>query len=105
MHLDRKMKLGKQNQIAEIDRIVRITQAATRKLGFLLKYPRIAINLKKKVFSMCVLPVMTYGMETISITINSANKLRNTQRAIERLLLEQHLEIALIMWTSESDRR
>lgn len=39
---------------------------------------------------------MTYGMETTTLTIKSANKLRRTQRAIERMMfglnLRDHIE-------------
>jgi len=40
----------------------------------LLKNKNITINLKRKLFNSCVLPVTTYGMETAFLTINSANK-------------------------------
>ena len=36
---------------------------------------------------MCVLPVMTYGLETMALTVKSADRLRTTQRAIERAML------------------
>ena len=36
---------------------------------------------------MCVLPVLTYGAETLTITKASANKLRVAQRAMEREML------------------
>jgi len=33
------------------------------------------------------LPVITYGMEATTLTVKLANKLRTTQRAIERMML------------------
>lgn len=38
-------------------------------------------------FGTCILPVMTYGMETLTPTIKPINKLRKTQRSIERIML------------------
>lgn len=87
IYLGHMIKLGKENQTAEVNRRVRMTWAATGKLGMILKNHNIPINLKRKVFNACILPVMTYGMETMTLTIKSANKLRTTQRAIERLML------------------
>ena len=39
------------------------------------------------VFDQCVLPVMTYGAETLTLTTASANKLMVTQRKMERSML------------------
>src|ERR1700744_4222155 len=44
-------------------------------------------SLKRKVFDSCVLPVLTYGAETLTLTKVSENKLRVTQRAMERSML------------------
>ncbi|CAH2267916.1 jg8378 [Pararge aegeria aegeria] len=43
--------------------------------------------LKTKVFEQCVLPVMTYGSETWSLTMGPIRRLRVTQRAMERAML------------------
>ena len=43
--------------------------------------------LKSKVFDQCVLPVMSYGTETWSLTIGHMNKLKVAQRAMERAML------------------
>ncbi|CAH2238184.1 jg13018 [Pararge aegeria aegeria] len=40
-----------------------------------------------KVFEQCVLPVLTYGSKTWSLTIGLIGRLRVTQRAIERAML------------------
>ncbi|XP_050310861.1 uncharacterized protein LOC126746595 [Anthonomus grandis grandis] len=87
VYLGHCIKLGKENQTAEINRRVRLTWAATGKLSHVLRNETIPINLKRKVFNACLLPVMTYGMETMTLTVKSANKLRTTQRAIERMML------------------
>ncbi|GJQ74611.1 hypothetical protein Trydic_g21467 [Trypoxylus dichotomus] len=66
---------------------VRMTWAATGKLGFILKDSKVPINLKGEVFNTCVLPVLTYGVETMSLKLKSATKLKTTQRAMERVTL------------------
>ncbi|CAH2267392.1 jg27575 [Pararge aegeria aegeria] len=43
--------------------------------------------LKFKVFEQCVLPVMTYGSETLSLTMKRIRMLRVTHRAMERATL------------------
>ncbi|CAH2235234.1 jg10486 [Pararge aegeria aegeria] len=43
--------------------------------------------LKTKVFEQCVLPVMTYGSETWSLTMGLIRRLRDTQRAMVRAML------------------
>ncbi|CAH2257136.1 jg11966 [Pararge aegeria aegeria] len=43
--------------------------------------------LKPKVFEQCVLPVMTYGSETWSLTMGLIRRLRVTQRAMESAML------------------
>jgi hypothetical protein len=43
--------------------------------------------LKTKVFNSCVLPVMTYGTDTWSLTMGLIRKLNVTQRAMERAML------------------
>ena len=43
--------------------------------------------MKRKVFDACILPVFTYGAETMTLTKASVNKLSVTQRAMERAML------------------
>jgi len=47
----------------------------------------IPINLKRKVFNACILPVATYGLETKALTKKYTNNLRIMQRAMERVML------------------
>ena len=44
-------------------------------------------SLKRKVFDPCVLPVMTYASETLTLTKASVNKLGIAQRSTERSIL------------------
>ncbi|EFN65840.1 Putative uncharacterized transposon-derived protein F52C9.6, partial [Camponotus floridanus] len=77
----------KQNQTAEIARRVSLGWAAFGKLRYIIKDPKIPINLKRKVYRSCILPVTTYGLETMTLTQRSANSLRVCQRAMERSML------------------
>lgn len=43
--------------------------------------------MKRKTFNRCVLPVMTYGAETLTLTTAIAKKLRTAQRKMERSML------------------
>lgn len=81
------IKLGKDNQRAEIIRRIGLTWAAFGKLSRILRDPKISINLKRTVYNTCVLPVSTYGLETTTLTRSTANKLRICQRAMERAML------------------
>lgn len=46
----------------------------------------IPICLKRKVYEQCVLPVITYGAETLILTKKSAENLRVAQRAMDRAM-------------------
>lgn len=52
---------------------------------------KIPISLKRKVFNRCVLPVLTYDVETLILTTSSAKKLTTTQRKMERSMLKVSL--------------
>lgn len=51
------------------------------------KNPDIPLNLKSRVFNMCILPVMTYGCQTWPLTKENINKLEVCQHSIERSML------------------
>ncbi|CAG9116424.1 unnamed protein product [Plutella xylostella] len=44
-------------------------------------------SLKTKVFNQCVLPVMTYGAETWTLTVGLVHRFKVAQRAMERAML------------------
>ena len=52
-----------------------------------LKDKRMAICLKKKIMDMVILPAMTYGAETWSLTKHQKDKLVVAQRSMERAML------------------
>lgn len=86
VYLGHKITLGFKNQTAEVER--RIAQAwaafGANKLIFKGKLP---LRHKVRVFEQCVIPVFTYGAETMSLTKQSAEKFRVAQRAMERSIL------------------
>jgi len=77
--------MGKENQTAEIKRRIKLTWIAFGKLN-IVKNPDIPINLKRKIFNACILPVATYGLETKALTKKYTNNLRIMQRAMERAM-------------------
>ena len=50
------------------------------------------MSLKRKVFNQCVLPAMTYGCQTWSLTKASVKNLETSQRAMERRMLNVKLK-------------
>ena len=52
----------------------------------------IIIVMKRKVFNQCVLPAMTYGCQTWSLTKALVKKLETSQRAMERRMLNVKLK-------------
>jgi Reverse transcriptase (RNA-dependent DNA polymerase) len=79
--------LGKDNRDREIRRRIQLSWAAFAKVSHILRDHATPINLKRKVYDACILPVSTYGLETVALTQISANKLRVMQRAMERSML------------------
>jgi hypothetical protein len=86
-YLGHKIKIGKENQTAEISRRTSLSWAAFGKLGHIMKNTDIPISLKRKVYDTCVLPVTTYGLETMTLTKKSMLRLRTIQRAMERTMI------------------
>lgn len=84
IYLGHKIQLGKENQTAEISRRVSYSWTAFGKLAFIFRSRDIPINLKRKAYESCILPVLTYGLETMTLTRKSMNKLQVAQRAMER---------------------
>ena len=50
------------------------------------------MSLKRKVFNQCVLPAMTYGCQTWSLTKALVKKQETSQRAVERRMLNVKLK-------------
>ena len=85
IYLGKIIKLTKDPD-CEIKRRITIGWKSFGKNGDILK-SKLPMSLKRKVYNGCVIPAMTYGCETWSLTKNSENLLRRAQRAMERAML------------------
>lgn len=78
-YLGHGIRLGRDNQTCEIDSSICPTRAAFRKLCDILRSD-ISLSLQRKVYNQRVLPVLTYGSETLTVTKKPVNKIRVAQR-------------------------
>jgi len=86
IYLGQVITFNKNMQMAEIKRRTRMGWAAysNQKHIFKSDMPQ---HLKQKVFDQCILPTLTYGCETWTLTDAIVKKLKVTQRAMERSML------------------
>ncbi|KAH1004409.1 hypothetical protein HUJ05_005225 [Dendroctonus ponderosae] len=85
-YLGHEIRIGRDNQTFEIFRRIGLTWAAFGNFRESFK-SELPICLKRKLFNQCVLPVMTYGAETLTLTKKSINNIRTTQVAKEKSML------------------
>ena len=86
VYLGQTVSMAKNRQDKEIERRTRLGWVAFGKLSDVFK-GNIPMNLKRRTFEQCVLPVMVYGSETWTLTRQNIHKLQFTQRAMERAVL------------------
>lgn len=86
VYLGQRITTEKNGMNDEISRRIRLGWLAFGKLSYILK-SSIPNSLKARLYNQCVLPVMTYGSETWSLTKDNAKKLAKAQRAHERQML------------------
>lgn len=72
----------------------RITLAWKRywSLKEIMKNPLVPLKAKSKIFNTCILPVMTYGCQTWSLTNHNIHKLETCQHSMERSMLSIKLK-------------
>ena len=58
----------------------------------ILQDKQLPISLKKQVMDQCILPTMTYGCQIWSLNKQMTNKLRTSQKAMERKMLDLKLK-------------
>ncbi|XP_037294379.1 uncharacterized protein LOC115454908 [Manduca sexta] len=87
VYLGQTLSLEKNGQDREIKRRIQLGWGAFGKLSDVLKAKKVPLNLKRRIFEQCVLPVMIYGAETWSLTKQLIHRLQVTQRAMERAML------------------
>lgn len=85
-YLGHEVCISRDNQTLEIQRRLGLTWAAFGNLRNILKSD-LPNCLKRKVFDQCVLPVLTYGAETLTLTKKSIEKIQVAQRRMERSML------------------
>lgn len=85
-YLGHEIRINRDNQTAELQRRIGLAWAAFGNLRKIFKSD-IPTCLKRKVFDQCILPVLTYGAETLTLTRKTIKKIQITQRAMERSML------------------
>ncbi len=53
------------------------------------------LSLKRKIYKQCILPVLTYGLETWRLTKELERKLRSAQRGMERSMLGTNFPVLI----------
>ena len=86
VYLGQHYSLKEKNQDKEIQRRIMAGWAAYAKNRDIFK-SNLAISLKRQVYNSCVLPAMTYGAETWTLTKQAQNKLAAAHTKMERCML------------------
>ena len=86
VYLGQHYSLKEKNQDKEIQRRIMAGWAAYAKHRDIFK-SNLAICLKRQVYNSCVLPAMTYGADTWTLTKQAQNKLAAAQTNMERSML------------------
>ena len=91
IYLGETITCKKNMQIAEVKLRVRMGWAAYSNLKHIFK-SNMPQHLKTRAYDQCVLPTMTYGCETWTLTEAAVTKLKVAQRAMERSMVGIPLE-------------
>ena len=75
------------DQVQEMKRRIGEGWSAFCKLANTMRDKNVPIRLKSKACNDCILPVMTYGCETWSLSNTQLEKLVTTQRKMERIMI------------------
>ena len=104
VYLGQRYSLKEKNQDKEIQRIIMACWAAYAKHRDIFK-SNLAICLKRQVYNSCVLPAMTYGTETWTLTNQAQNKLAAAQTKMERSMLNiTHKDRKTNIWVREKTK-
>ena len=82
-----KMVTSNGDIMPEIKRRITLGWAAFSKVYDLMRSKKTSIEIKRRIFNEYILPVMTYGSETWSLSEIATNKLAVAQRKMERIML------------------
>lgn len=87
VYLGHQLSIPRSPQTCELERRLALPSAAIRGLKDVFKSD-ISVYLKRRIFDQFLLPVTTYGTETLTLTNdNSCEKLRIAQRKMERSMI------------------
>lgn len=86
VYLGHQITNGRDNQTCEIIMRIGVSWTAFGKHCYVFK-SNIPVCLKRKVYDQCVLPVLTYEADTLTLTKTSIKKIRVTQTTMERSML------------------
>ena len=101
VYLGQHYSLKEKNQDKEIQRRIMAGWAAYAKHRDIFK-SNLAICLKRQVYNSCVLPAMTYGAETWTLTKQAQNNLAAAQTKMERSMLNiTYKDRRTNIWVSE----
>jgi hypothetical protein len=87
VYLGRKMTTRRKGVMEEVKRRVQLGWYAFGKIKRYLKGTDILRENRARLFNQCIVPVLTYGSETWSLTKEALEKLRKTERRMERVVL------------------
>ena len=83
------------DQVQEMKRRIGKGWSAFCKLDNIMRDKNVPMRLKRNAFNECILPVITYGFETWSLSNTQLEKLVTTQRKMERIMI----------WVTVKDRK
>ena len=92
VYLGQYYNIKEKNQDKEIQRRIMAGWAAYAKHWDIFK-SNIAICLKRQVYNSCVVPAMTYGSETWTLTKQAQNKLAAAQTQHGKKYAQHHIQI------------
>ncbi|NNK28772.1 MAG: reverse transcriptase family protein, partial [Flavobacteriaceae bacterium] len=86
VYLGHKISFTDINQAEEINRRIQLAWAAFGKYSDIFR-SNLPVSLKRKVYNQCIIPTMSYASETWTLTKKMIGRLRTSQRAMERIML------------------
>ena len=92
IYLSRKMVTKDHDQVQEAKRRIGQGWSAFGKVDIIKRDKNLPMRLKRKAFNECILPVMTYGFETWSLSNTQLEKLVTNQRKMEKIMVEVTLK-------------
>ena len=85
-YLGQLVTTGEKSRINEVNRRIKLGWSAFGRNSHILK-SKMPMELKRKVFNQCILPILTYGSETWILNAAITQRLQTTQRSMERCML------------------